>query len=79
MEEKKTKKRECRHEIAAKNKELKRIKKAKKDKKDKKETWTRLKELNNNIAKMKEQKKLDKKKKLFFLWVFFILTRSIVS
>ena len=28
--------------------------------------WARLKELNNNFAKMKEQKKLDKKKKLDF-------------
>ena len=43
IEDKKTKKRECRREIAAKNKELKRIKKAKKDKKDEKETWARVK------------------------------------
>ena len=28
--------------------------------------WVRLKELNNNFAKMKEQKKVDKKKKLCF-------------
>ena len=50
----------------AKNKELKQIKKAEKDKRDKKEMWAKLKELNNNFAKMKEQKKLDKKKKLYF-------------
>ena len=53
------KKKESRREIAAKNKELKRIKKAEKDKRDEKEMLTRLKELNNNFAKMKEQKKLD--------------------
>ena len=29
--------------------------------------WERLKKLNNNFAKMKEPKKLDKKKKLYFL------------
>ena len=28
--------------------------------------WARLKDLNNNFTKMKEQKKLDKKKKLYF-------------
>ena len=28
--------------------------------------WVRLKELNNNFAKMKEQKKLYKKKKFYF-------------
>ena len=28
--------------------------------------WAKLKELNNNFAKMKEQKKLDKKSKLYF-------------
>ena len=28
--------------------------------------WARLKELNNNFAKIKEQKKPDKKKKLYF-------------
>ena len=28
--------------------------------------WARLKELNNNFAKMKEQRKLAKKKKLYF-------------
>ena len=60
MEEKKTKKKE------QKNKELKGIKKADKDKQDKKEMLVRLKELNNNIVKMKEQKKIDKKKKLYF-------------
>ena len=41
--------------------------------------WARRKELNNNFAKMKEQKKLDKKGKLYFPYVLFILTRSIVS
>ena len=55
------KKKECRREIAAKNKELKQIKKAEKDKKDKKELWAGVKELNNNFAKMKEQKNLIKK------------------
>ena len=55
----KKQKKERRREIAAKNKELKRIKKAEKDKRDEKEMLTRLKELNNNFAKMKEQKKLD--------------------
>ena len=40
-----------------KTKELKRIKKAEKDKRDDKEMWARLKELNINFAKMKEQKK----------------------
>ena len=60
---KKTKK-ERRRETAAKNKELKRIKKAEKDKRDEREMWARLKELNNIFAKMKEHKKLDKKKKL---------------
>ena len=29
--------------------------------------WTRIKELHSNLAKMKEQKKVDKKKKLYFL------------
>ena len=28
--------------------------------------WAGFKELNNNFAKMKEQKKLDKKSKLYF-------------
>ena len=54
--EEKNQKRESRCEIAAVNKELKRIKKAEKDKRDKKEMWARLKELNSNFAKMKEQK-----------------------
>ena len=62
----KEEKKERRREIAAKNKELKQIKKAEKNKKDEKEIWARLKELNNNFAKLKEQKKLDKKKKLYF-------------
>ena len=57
--EEKNKKKEHRREIAAKNKKLKRIKRAGKDKKDEKEMWVSLKELNNNFAKMKEQKKLD--------------------
>ena len=50
----KTKTRERRCEIAAKNKELKQIKKAEKDKKDGREMWARLKESNDNFAKMKE-------------------------
>ena len=50
-----------------KTKELKRIKKAEKDKRDEKEMWARLKELNINFAKMKEQKKLDNKKKKLYL------------
>ena len=66
MKEKNKKNQERRREIAAKNKELKRIKKAEKDKKDAKEMWARLKELIKSFAKMKEQKKLDKKKKLYF-------------
>ena len=59
MEEKK--KLERRSEIAAKNEELKWIKKKEKDKRNEKEMWVRFKELNNNFAKMKEQRKLDKK------------------
>ena len=59
MEEKK---REHRHKIAAKKQ---RIKKAEKDKRDEKEMRARVKELNHNFAKMKEQKKLDNKKKSF--------------
>ena len=55
--EKTNKKRQRRCEIVAKNKELKRIKKSKKDKKDEKEMWARLKELNCNFAKVKEEKK----------------------
>ena len=67
MEEKKQKRKERRSETAAKNKELRQIKKkAEKLKQDKKEIWARLVELNNNFVKMKEQKKLNKKKKLFF-------------
>ena len=46
-----------------KNKELKRIKKAEKEKKDQKELWSRLKELNENFAKMKEHKKIIKIKR----------------
>ena len=60
---KKSGKKEHRHEIATKNKELKRIKKAEKDNK---EIWARLKELHNNFAKMKEQKQLEEKKMLYF-------------
>ena len=63
---KKKKKKEQRHAIATKNKELKQIKKAEKNKRDKQEIWARLKKLNNNFAKMKEQTKLVKKKKLYF-------------
>ena len=55
--EKINKKRQRRCEIVAKNKELKRIKKSKKDKRDEKEMWARLKELNCNFAKVKEEKK----------------------
>ena len=62
---KKTRKRERRRNIAAKNKELERIKKAEKDKRDEKEMWPRLKELNSNYAKMKEQKKSIIKRKSF--------------
>ena len=50
-----------------KTKELKRIKKAEKDKRDEKEMWARLKESNINFEKMKEQKKLDNKKKKLYL------------
>ena len=55
MEEKKQK------EKNEDGKELRQIKKAEKLKQDEKETWVRLVELNNNFAKMKEQKKLNKK------------------
>ena len=51
----------------AENKELKQIRKAEKEKEDEQELWSRLKELNNNFAKMKEQKKLNNKKKEFYL------------
>ena len=67
MKEKKTKeKREQRREIAAKNKELKWIRKVVKEKEDEQELWSRLKELNNNFVKMKEQKKLNNKKKKLY-------------
>ena len=56
---KKKKRNERRHEIMAKKKELRQIKKAEKLKQDKKEVWVRLAELNNNFAKMKDQKKLN--------------------
>ena len=64
---KNNKKREHRCETAAKNKELKRIKKSEKDKRDEKEMWARPKELNSDFAKMKEQQKLDNKKKKLYL------------
>ena len=74
MEEKKQKRKERRSETAAKNKELRQIKKkAEKLKQDKKEIWARLVELNNNFVKMKEQKKLNKKKKLFFPYVIIFI------
>ena len=66
MEEKKQK------EKNEDGKELRQIKKAEKLKQDEKETWVRLAELNNNFAKMKEQKKLNKKKKPYFPWVIFV-------
>lgn len=53
MEERKQRKRELMWGIAAKNKELKRIKKGEKEKEDGKELWSKLKELNNNFAKIK--------------------------
>ena len=68
MEEIKQNKRERRQEIAAKNKELKRIKKAEKEMEDKKELWSKLKELNSNFAKMKNQKKLNDKTKKIYLY-----------
>ena len=68
MEEKKQKRWEQMWEIAAKNKELKRARKTEKEKEDKEELWSRLKELNNNFAKMKEHKKLNHKKKKLYLW-----------
>ena len=68
MEEKKQKRWERMWEIAAKNKELKRARKTEKEKEDKEELWSRLKELNNNFAKMKEHKKLNNKKKKLYLW-----------
>ena len=45
--------------------ELKQTRKAQKNKKDEKEMWARLNELNNNFAKMKEQKKNLIKRKSF--------------
>ena len=87
MEEKKQKK-EHRCEIVAKNKELRWIKKAEKDKKNKREMWGRLKELNNNFAKMKEQKKTWLEEKALFSlgFVYFnmiscklILIKNILS
>ena len=68
MEEIKQRKRERRQEIATKNKELKRIKKAEKEMEDKKELWSKLKELNSNFAKMKNQKKLNDKTKKIYLY-----------
>ena len=68
MEEIKQRKRERRQEIATKNKELKRIKKAEKEMEDKKELWSKLKELNSNFAKMKNQKKLNDKTKKNYLY-----------
>ena len=62
---KKNQKRESRRETTAVNKELKRIKKAEKNKRDKKEMWARLRELNSNFAKMKEQKNSIIKRKDF--------------
>ena len=76
MEETKQRKRKRSWETAAKNKELKRIKKAEKEKEDKKELWCRLKELNGNFAKIKEQKKWNNKKKkihLYSQYLFLIL------
>ena len=68
MEEIKQRKRERRQEIATKNKELKRIKKTEKEMEDKKELWSKLKELNSNFAKMKNQKKLNDKTKKIYLY-----------
>lgn len=53
MEERKQRKRELMWGIAAKKKELKRIKKGEKEKEDGKQLWSKLKELNNNFAKIK--------------------------
>ena len=63
MEEKKQKSREEKSKkLRQKNKELKRIRKAEKEKEYEEELWSRLKELNNNFAKVKEQKKLNNTK-----------------
>ena len=77
--EKTNKKRERRQKIAAKNQELKRINKVAKYKRDKKEIWARLKELNHNFAKMKEQKNLDNKKKTTLFSLGFIYFNKINS
>ena len=55
------KRKQKRQEIAAKNKELERISKVEKGEENEKELWSRLKEANNNFAKMKEEKKKKKK------------------
>ena len=52
----------------SKNKKFKRIKKAEKEKENKKKLWSKLQELNNNFAKMKEHKKLINKKKKIQLY-----------
>ena len=48
-------------------------------KRDKKEIWARLKELNHNFAKMKEQKNLDNKKKKTLFSLGFIYFNKINS
>ena len=57
------KRKQKRQEIAAKNKELERISKVEKGEENEKELWSRLKEANNNFAKMKEEKKKKKSNK----------------
>ena len=59
MEEKKQKK----------PRELKWITKTEIEKEDEQELWSRFKELNNKFEKMKEQKKLNNKKKKLYLYL----------
>ena len=54
-------------EKTKKARELTWIRKAEKQKEDEQELWSRFKELNNNFVKMKEQKKLNNKKKKLYL------------
>ena len=68
MEERKQRKKEQRQEIASKNKELKWIKKAEKEKANEKKMWSKLQELINNFAKMKQHKQLNNKKKKIQLY-----------
>ena len=75
------KRKQKRQEIAAKNKELERISKVEKGEENEKELWSRLKEANNNFAKMKEEKKKKKaiKRKRFSCNLIFIFVTCMFS